>query len=176
MRDVDPADVAVAMLKEALPGFESRIVPERDVVAIRGALPIATTVSAETIRFPLYRNVYRESPTSRAFREALHALDEIREARDEAERAAQIEALKRELAPLVENIVEGVQRFAIKAVNLEPMIAERERKARERGKREGWAAGDTEGYARGRREAMADMVAAFRDAGFSLDEIAGIDE
>lgn len=169
--DVDPAEVAVAMLKAALPGFESRIDGHRDQIEIRGALPIATTVSAHAIYYPIRRSDVFVDIRARHLYDAIEP-DVQRLARHERQR----EALRHELGPYIEMIAENVRRFGIEALGLEPVIAEREKKAHDRGRREGWAGGDSEGYARGRREAMADMVAAFRDAGFALDEMHGVDD
>lgn len=147
--DINPADVAVEMLTEALPGFEARFVNGRDAVGIRGALPIAAEVSAETIMYPIYRRPIFMDVGARALMDALET-DEHRLIRH----ARQREAIREELAPVVRQIVERVQGFAIEAVNLMPVIAEREATARRQGHRQGFAEGRAEGVREGRIAAM----------------------
>lgn len=157
MKDVDPAEVAAEMLKALLPGFESRINPATDKLVIHGALPIGLTVDSQVVYYPLMRDVYRESPLG-GFARALRDVSETdaeREIREAAERARQTEALKRELAYTVADIAERIQRYAIEAVGLEPVIAERERRAAERGRSEGYV----EGKRAGRREILAELDA-----------------
>lgn len=150
--DLNPADVAIEMLTEALPGFESRFVNGRDAVGIRGALPIAAEVSAETIMFPIYRRPVFMDVGARALMDALET-DEHRLIRH----ARQREAIREELAPVIGHIVEGVQRFAIDAVNLEPVIGERERRARESGRRQGYDDGRSAGIREGRVQVLAEL-------------------
>lgn len=145
--DVNPEDVAVDMLKAELPGFETMIVGARDALGIRGALPISTEVSRELILWPIMRSPHFVDVKARAFFDALET-DDARAARH----AQQREALKRELEPTIAHITERVRRFAIDAVGLEPVIAERERVARLRGEREGYEAGRRQGRADAMRE------------------------
>lgn len=123
--DVDPAEVARDMLKEALPGFESRIDAAHNAVAIRGALPIGANVSREAL--------YWAIPST-------HFGLSVPMTREIATEAA---------APVVRHIVEEIQHHAIGAVNLEPVIRERERVARMQGEREGHAAGRSAGITEG---------------------------
>lgn len=143
MIDVNPADVAVEMLTEALPGFESRIIAARDAVGIRGALPIGAEVSHEAIMWPVFGSPAFVDVQARALFDATES-DAMRAHRH----AQQREALRRDLAPVIDRIVEQVRNLAIDAVGLAPVIAERERKAFERGRHEGYQAG----LAKGRTE------------------------
>lgn len=145
--DVDPVTVAVDMLKAELPGFESKIVPARDALGIRGALPIAAEVSAELIMWPLYRSPAFVDVGARLLFDALET-EEARAARHERQR----EALKLELEPTISHITERIRRMAIDAVGLEPVIVERERVAKLRGEREGYEAGRRQGRADAMRE------------------------
>jgi flagellar biosynthesis/type III secretory pathway protein FliH len=174
MKDVDPAEVAAEMLKAALPGFESRINPDRDSLVIHGALPVAYEVNREVIYYPVYRrDVYRENPFARAVRDATEP-DAEREIREAAERARQTEALKVELADLVAHIAENVQRFAIEAVGLEAVIAAREEKARDLGRREGFREGREMGAREGRAEGIREVARVLMtgtDLGDAIDSI-----
>lgn len=170
--DVNPADVAIEMLTEALPGFESRFVDGRDAVGIRGALPIAVEVSRDLIMYPIYRRpVYSRASSARAFMDALES-DEARAARH----ARQREALHEELEPIIRPIIERIQRLAIDAVGLEPVIVERERVERERGMRAGYDAGRE----KGRREGRAELLREWQDAAATLrgmlDGMPGVDD
>lgn len=173
MKDVDPAEVAADMLKAALPGFESRINAARDSLVIHGALPIAYEVDSQAVYYPVMRPAYIENPFARAMRDATED-DRAREARETIERARQTEALKRELAPLVEHIVESVQRFAIEAVGLEAAIAAREEKARDLGRREGFREGREMGAREGRAEGIREVARVLMtgtDLGDAIDAI-----
>lgn len=150
--DVNPADVAIEMLTEALPGFESRFVGSRDAVGIRGALPIAAEVSAETIMWPIYRRPVFMDVAARNLMDALET-DEHRAIRH----ARQRETLLEELAPIINRIVESVQRLGIDALGLEPVIADRERRARESGRRDGYAEGRSAGIREGRVQVLAEL-------------------
>lgn len=147
--DVDPAEVAADMLREALPGFEASIVASRGQIEIRGGLPIKGALSAESVyhmvpRPPVIDNVFRD------FREIFAPEDPAARA---ARRAEQTTALKLYVAPMVGALVEEVQGFAIHAVGLEPVIAHREEDAHHAGVREGHAIGLAEGIEKGRAEA-----------------------
>lgn len=154
--DVDPVDVAVDMLREELPGFEALIDSARDQVAIRGGLPIKAGLSTEIIyhmvpRPPVIDSVFRD------FREVFAPEDDrAREARH----AEQRKALALVVAPAVGRIVDEIRRFAIDAVGLEPVIAERELAARKRGREEGYR----EGRETGRREGRAELLLEWQEA------------
>ena len=168
--DVNPVDVAIEMLTEALPGFESRFVEARDAVGIHGALPIAAEVSREMVMYPIY---------SRPAFIDVAARNTLARTESEAERrmrhARQREALEVELEPIVRPIVERVQRLAIDAVGLAPVIEEREHRAREAGRREGHAegreAGMREGYAAGIRSIVEVLLASDAAVGEAVDAI-----
>lgn len=169
--DVDPCEVAAAMISKALPGFESRVVPARDSVGIRGALPIGGEVSAETI----FYHVYSHRPAFIDVVERDRLVRDETPAEREARHAEQRAALERELAPVVEPIVERIQRLAIDAVGLEPVIAERERRARLLGEREGRELGHRQGVAEGRAAGIRDVLRALlthsAEIGEAVDEI-----
>lgn len=168
--DVDPAEVAAEMIGRRLPGFESRVVAARDAVGIRGALPIAAEVSREMVMYPVY---------SRPAFVDVAARDRHARTESEAERrmrhARQREALEIELEPIVSPIVERVQRLAIDAVGLGPVIEEREHRAREAGRREGraegHAAGMREGYAAGIRSIVEVLLTSDAAVGEAVDAI-----
>jgi hypothetical protein len=177
MRDVDPADVAADMLREALPGFAAKINPATDSIVVDGVLRIGSTLPAEAahnVVFPIYRDGFFEAPAARMFREALMPDDE-REVYEREQRAKQTEALKRELAPLVAKIVEDAQRFGIEALGLKPVIAERVEKARREGRSEGFLDGREQGRRDGRREMLEELAAAAVKAGI-LYEAGTIDD
>lgn len=150
--DVSPTAVAIEMLTEALPGFESRFVDGRDAVGIRGALPIAAEVSAETIMYPIYRRPVYMSEEARATMDLVES-DEARAIRH----ARQRETLLEMLAPVVNRIVEEIHRRGIEALGLEPVIAERERRAAERGRRDGYGAGRADGIREGRVQVLSEI-------------------
>jgi len=151
--DVNPVNVAIEMLTAALPGFESRFVDGRDAVGIRGALPIAAEASREIIMWPIYRRPVFTDCAARTLMDLLES-DEARAIRH----ARQREVLREELAPIVGQIVESVQRLGIDALGLDPVIAERERVARERGRREGYNAGREAGIREGRVQVLSEMA------------------
>lgn len=148
MIDVNPVDVAVDMLREALPGFATKIDPAIDSVVIHGALPIAAKASTEQIRFLLYRPGYFEAPL----------VSKVSMADEALIRARQTEALKRELEPMVSAIVENIQRRAIEAVGLEAEIRRREERARIDGRRFGFIEGKIAGRREGRQEILAELA------------------
>lgn len=160
--DVSPTAVAIEMLTEALPGFESRFVDGRDAVGIRGALPIAAEVSAETIMYPIYRRPVFMDVAARDLMDSIET-DEARAIRH----ARQRETLLEMLAPVVNRIVEEIHRRGIEALGLEPVIAERERRAAERGRRDGYDAGRTTG----RREGRAELLLEWQEAA-TMTEVA----
>lgn len=153
MIDVNPVDVAVEMIRAALPGFESRVDPAIDAVVIHGALPITSQVSAQAIFYPLMRPAYIDPAMRSAI--ALHAT----EAELEIMRAQQRDALRLELAPIVERIVDTVRGYGIEALGLKGVIEDRERRARIDGRRLGFV----EGKGEGRREGMAARIRLFSD-------------
>ena len=149
---VSPIGVVIEMLTEALPGFESRFVDGRDAVGIRGALPIAAEVSAETITYPIYRWPVIMDIAARDLMDSIET-DEARAIRH----ARQRETLLEMLAPVVNRIVEDIHRRGIEALGLEPVIAERERRAAERGRRDGYAAGRADGVRAGRVQVLSEI-------------------
>lgn len=149
--DVDPSEVAVDMLKAELPGFESRIVPERDALAIRGALPIANEVSARVIFYPLMRSNVFVDRDARNLLDALES-DLARRTRHERQR----EALRHELAPVVEMIAKSVRDFGIEALGLKPIIEASVNAARIDGQRVGYTLGKNDGYRAGRDDGFAE--------------------
>ncbi|UYL87166.1 hypothetical protein QEH40_gp45 [Microbacterium phage OscarSo] len=170
--DVDPSEVAAAMIAKALPGFESRVVPARDAVGIRGALPIGAEVSRETFFYPVYS--FRPAYVDTLERDRL-VRDET-PAEREARHAEQRAALERELAPVVGPIVDKIRRLAIEAVGLEELIAERERRARIDGQRVGHELGFTAGKRAGRLEVLAEIAAAAEAlAASASDEAEGLE-
>ena len=156
--DVNPEDVALEMLKAELPGFESRIVPERNAIGIRGALPISTEVSRELIMYPLMHSTIFVDRGSRNLLDALEP-DTMRAARH----AQQREALKLELEPTISHITERVRAHAIEAVGLEKVIREREERAAKVGRRDGYAAGHDAGVAEGRRQVTLEWATAMQE-------------
>lgn len=141
--DVDPVDVALDMLKAELPGFEAQMIAARDAIGIRGGLPIRAELSAETVLWPISRSPIFEL-----------ALDDVAP-------AVVRDALKLELEPVIDRIVERIRRLAIDAVGLEKVIVERERRARIDGERVGHALGFAAGKREGRAEATRELANAF---------------
>lgn len=170
--DLDPADVAVDMLRAELPGFESKIVAARDAIGIRGALPIGAEVSRETVMYPVYSHVFVDV----AARDALRFESDLdRLARHERQR----EALKRELAPIVERITTRIRELAIEATGLGPVITARVNEAREHGRRIGYEEGRAvatdkarrEGYDAGVRSIVRILLQSDAAVGEAVDEI-----
>lgn len=151
--DVDPTDVAVEMLRAELPGFESRMMTARDAIGIRGALPIGASLPAETLFYPIMHRGGIFVDVDERCRLAREETIVEREARH----AKQREALRRELAPVIEKITTEIRRLAIEAVGLEPVIREREHRAIEAGRRDGYAAGLEAGKREGRVELLAEI-------------------
>lgn len=174
MTEPNVGKIAADMLKKALPGFASRIVPERDAIAIRGALPVAAEVTMNTIVYPVSRP-WRFDAVPDRVREAL--FDSIStDAQREREARLARERVEDEIRPSVEQIVERVRRYAIDAVGLEEHIARREERARDLGKREGYDEGRRFGWRTGRaallreiREAS-DALAVLDQREVDLDE------
>lgn len=169
--DVNPVDVAIEMLTEALPGFESRFVDGRDAVGIRGALPISAEISHEMVMYPIYRRPVYMDATARGLMDALES--------DEAcaiRHARQREVLREELAPVLAHVIDKIRGLAIEAVGLEPVIAERERHAAERGRRDGYDAGRTAGRREGRAELLLEWQEAADTIRAMLAEMPGADD
>lgn len=165
--DVDPEDVALEMLKAELPGFESRIVAASNAIGIRGALPIAMEASRDVIFWPIMRSPTFVDVKARSFFDALES-DEARALRH----ARQREALKAELEPVIDHIAERIREYAIKAVGLEKVIAERERKARIDGQRVGHEIGRQAGYRDGRDDGFAaGLVEGIRKASAAIADV-----
>jgi len=169
--DINPADVAIEMLTEALPGFASQLVDGRDSIGIRGALPIAADVSRDLIFYPLYRAPIYMSTDARAMFDAIET-DEARKIRH----ARQREVLRHELGPTLQHVIDEIRRRAIDAVGLEPVIVERERVARERGMRAGYDAGREKGRREGRAELLREWQEAADTLRGMLDEMPGVDD
>lgn len=148
--DVDPVDVALDMLKAELPGFESQMMPGRDAIGIRGGLPIRAELSAEVVYWPLMHSPIFVDVQARSTFDAIEP-DDMRRARHGRQR----EALREELAPVIERIAGSIRERAIAAVGLEKVIAERERKARIDGQRVGHEIGRQAGYRDGRDDGFA---------------------
>lgn len=176
MSEINPVDVAIEMLKAELPGFDSRFVAARDAVGIRGGLPIAAELSAETIMYPVYSMDWRfdDAKMGRSITEAIDAgiATPAEIALVEAKERAKI---KRELAPIVETIVRRIRNLAIEAVGLEAEIRQREARAIDAGRREGDLIGYGRGVREGRAAAMRDIVGALlthsAEVGEAVDEI-----
>lgn len=156
MTDHDIGAIAAEMLKKRLPGFETKIDGGRYSVVIHGALPIASRVSAEAIIYPIYDSRFSPEPSgiARALRDATET-DDMRAVREAKERAA----IELAIEPSIARIDDTIKRFGIEALGLEAWITEREARAREAGKREGFAAGHAAGMAQGRREILAELDA-----------------
>jgi hypothetical protein len=138
----DPAEIAAEMLRERLPGFAADVDAMRDTVRIKGYLRVGQEITGEAIR------------------EAVHyPVPKVIGFGDEPPRYTR-EELEREVEPTVAYIVEGVQRFAIKAVGLEAYIAERERVAHGKGQREGIEIGRADGIREGRADLLREWFAA----------------
>jgi hypothetical protein len=150
--DVNPVDVAIEMLTEALPGFESRFVSGRDAVGIRGALPIAAEISRDMVMYPIYQRPVYMSEEARSTMDLFES-DEARAIRH----ARQRETLLEMLAPTVNQIVETIHRLGIEALGLEVVIAERERRAAERVLRDGYGAGRADGIREGRVQVLSEI-------------------
>jgi hypothetical protein len=161
----DIGAIAADMLKKRLPGFETRIDGARDAVVIQGALPIAMTVSAETVFYPIMMSTpiidVEGARLARHLRDATED-DRAREARMRDER----ERIERELASSVDDIADRIRRFGIDALGLAEYIAERERNARREGHEDGYLNGREQGIAVGRRETLAAIA---RGARFGVE-------
>lgn len=169
--DVNPVDVAIEMLTEALPGFATQFVDGRDSVGIRGALPIAAEVSREMVMYPIYRRPVYMDASARGLMDALES-DEARAIRH----ARQREVLRHELASTIGHVVDEIRRLAIEATGLEAVIVERERVATERGRRDGYAAGRDAGRREGRAELLLEWQEAAETIRAMLAEMPGADD
>ena len=105
-------------------------------------------------------------PMSEEARDLMNATetDEARAIRHARRR----EVLREELAPIIGRIVETIHRCGIEALGLEPVIAERERRAAERGRRDSYDAGRTAG----RREGRAELLLEWQEAAETIRSLA----
>lgn len=147
-KELDPVNVAVDMLKKALPGFETRIFDRMNAIEIRGALPIYGQVSQESILMPVggrspwdNRNLDRTAIESLLFRDT------------------------------IEPIIERVQQEAIKAVNLQPRIDRMVEAAIRQAKIDARREGVEEGIRQGRIQVLRELEEARQGLTEVLDNL-----
>lgn len=166
---VDPVEIAVEMLREELPGFDTRIDGGVQKVRIRGALPIAMQMDKETIYYAVpYPIDVNPSVIGKAIMDVLET-DENRTIRLAAERAKERERVKRYVTPFVEHIVKSIREYGIEALNLEKYIEEREKRAGERGRQEGYTEGFKKGERAGRHKLMQELANALSATDFEFE-------
>lgn len=141
--EIDPAEIAAAMLREALPGFETMISAASDAVVVRGRFTVGGAIGNETFYAIPFGFSHGEGI---AWTE-----DEVR----------------RGVEPIVRRLVEDTRSIAIQKLGLEAEIARRVEEARREGKAEGYAAGhergEAIGYAAGREAVLAALEATLRE-------------
>jgi hypothetical protein len=140
---IDRAEIAAAMLREALPGFKTNIDAAADAIMIRGTFRVGGGIPVESLYFAV--------PVPRGF-----GLDGI-PTNQEAE-------ARRAVAPVVERLVKSTRSIAIEALGIEAEIEARVAKARERALAEGFEKGHLEGYDAGHRDGAEAMRQALLDA------------
>lgn len=145
------AETAVEMLRERLPGFASRINPAHENIEIRGALPITDAVSLEHL--PV---VFRVP----------HA-DEFRYI--ETAEAVTREVAREAVEPFVTHLVEQIQRHAIAAVNLDPLIQLMLQRARHEASIEAYADGFAKGKEAGWHEGYNALAASLAPRRYDVE-------
>lgn len=153
--EIDPVDVAIEMLREELPGFESIFSKRTMSVQVRGSLRVQSETDAETFYYPI-PTMATYVDLGRAERERANETDLERAERYARER----KFVRHMISPIVAHIVESARTLGIEALNLEPVMKAREEQVRREAHMAGKAEGFENGKRAGRREAFKELLEA----------------
>jgi len=168
---LDPVEVAVELLSEALPGFRTKIKPHTGSVRMEGALPIAQEFNQDWLVWPI-RGAHSlrepQDPVSDALRDVVEMPHQ--RAQRFAKRRLRVEE---DISDQIRALVSRIQDFAIDAVSLQPEIDRRVAEAEKRAHEKGRAEGKEDGIREGRRLATEEFIEAQRDVSLRLAQATG---
>lgn len=153
--DLDPVEVALEMLKEELPGFESLFSKRNMAVQVTGSLRVGSQTDAHIFYYPI--------PVMVTYVD-LDLAERRRQKETNLERAERLDRernyIRRMITPIVANIVESARTLGIEALNLEPVMKAREEQVRREAHMAGHSEGFENGKRAGRREAFKELLEA----------------
>lgn len=153
--EIDAVDIALEMLKDELPGFESRFSKDHMVVQVNGDLRIGMQVDSETIYYPIPQ-MATYSDLGRSERQRQRETELERLERLDRER----KYVRHMLEPLIRHIVDQTRERGIEVLNLGPVIQAVADEAASTARREAYREGFNDGKRAGRREALKELIEA----------------